>query len=115
MAAPTWRLESVPENLRQRPCVERRALRRALLERRLALPTADWASYSSRVCAHLEAGFPQLATMAVGFCWPQKQEPDLRPLIEKWAYAAEKAFGRCCRWCSREPATCLSRLVARHR
>ncbi len=71
---------------------ERRALRRALLERRLALPTADWASYSSRVCAHLEAGFPQLATMAVGFCWPQNQEPDLRPLIEKWAVAARKGF-----------------------
>lgn len=91
MAAP-----STPE-ITAAPCpcdghAERRRLRRALLERRLALSTGDWQQLSRQVCAHLEQRFPELSEMAVAFCWPIRNEPDLRPLIERWAAADKTGF-----------------------
>lgn len=70
----------------------RRALRRKLLERRLALSADDCARLSATLRANLQAGFPQLAGMRVGFCWPVRNEPDLRPLLETWAASGEKEF-----------------------
>lgn len=72
--------------------VERRALRQALLARRLALSVDEWSRLSRQVRAHLRAGFPELADMRLGFCWPYKQEPDLRPLIARWLAAARPGF-----------------------
>lgn len=71
---------------------ERSALRRVLIERRRALPTSEWERASNLICAHLETAFPELAAMRVAFCWPVKQEADLRPLMEKWAHAGRKGF-----------------------
>lgn len=71
---------------------ERRALRQALLARRLALPVEEWSQLSGRIRAHLQAGFPELAGMTLGFCWPYRQEPDLRPLIAHWLVAARPGF-----------------------
>ncbi|SBT03399.1 5-formyltetrahydrofolate cyclo-ligase [Candidatus Accumulibacter aalborgensis] len=80
------------ENFGSACLTDRRALRRTLLARRLALPSAEWAQLSCRVCAHLRAGFPQLSAMTVGFCWPLNHEPDLRPLIEGWVNERRKGF-----------------------
>lgn len=71
---------------------DRRVLRKVLLERRLALPAAEWEWRSNRVRTHLQDGFPQFAAMRVGFCWPLNKEVDLLPLIEKWAGEGKAGF-----------------------
>lgn len=71
---------------------ERQALRRKLLERRLALSSDDCARFSTAICKHLQQGFPQLAGMRVGFCWPVRNEPDLRPLFEAWRAGGKTGF-----------------------
>ena len=70
----------------------RQALRRELIAKRLALPAGEWSAGSERISAHLIAGLPQLATMAVAFYWPQQQEPDLRPLIVRWISDRQAGF-----------------------
>jgi 5-formyltetrahydrofolate cyclo-ligase len=71
---------------------ERRALRRQLIERRMALSVDACAELSARIGEHLREGFPQLARMRVGFCWPVKNEPDLRPLLGAWLAAGDPGF-----------------------
>ncbi len=71
---------------------KRHALRRELIARRLAMSTDEWSAGCVRVRTHLAAGLPELATMMVAFCWPQKHEPDLRPLIETWIRARQPGF-----------------------
>jgi len=67
-------------------------LRRHLLAQRQALPEEEWRRLSAAVCAHLRDGFPQLAGTCVAFCWPHRQEADLRPLIAEWWQAAQPGF-----------------------
>lgn len=62
----------------------RQALRRQGIERRMALPPPTHAALSTRVCALIQQHFPELAGMHVAFCWPYKNEPDLRPLMQSW-------------------------------
>ena len=62
----------------------RQALRRQGIERRMALPPATHAALSTRVCALIQQHFPELAGLHVAFCWPYKNEPDLRPLMQSW-------------------------------
>ena len=62
----------------------RRALRRALIAQREALPPETVAAWSCAICTHLQREFPQLAQQRVAFCWPIRNEADLRPLIERW-------------------------------
>ncbi len=71
---------------------ERRRLRQHLLAQRQALPKEKWRRLSAAVCAHLRAGFPQLASTCLAFCWPHRQEADLRPLIVEWWQAARPGF-----------------------
>lgn len=59
----------------------RSALRRQLVAARLALAPEQVAAHSQAICAHLLAGFPELAGAVVGFCWPVHNEPDLRPAL----------------------------------
>ncbi|WP_246167792.1 5-formyltetrahydrofolate cyclo-ligase [Propionivibrio limicola] len=74
-------------------CVpDRRALRQRLIERRLQLSPDESARLSTAVCAHLREHFSQLAGLRVGFCWPVKNEPDVRPLIEEWSAAGRPGF-----------------------
>lgn len=70
----------------------RRALRRQQLERRLALSSGECERLSAAICGHLQNGFPQLAGMRVGFCWPVKNEADLRPLMQAWSEAGTAGF-----------------------
>lgn len=75
-AAPSSPAPAGPDSL---PC--RSALRRQLVAARLALAPEQVAALSQAICAHLLAGFPQLAQQVVGFCWPVHNEPDLRPAL----------------------------------
>lgn len=67
-------------------------LRRQGIERRLALSEACCAQRSAAVCEHLRKSFPQLAGLRVAFCWPVKNEPDLRPLIIQWIKCGYSGF-----------------------
>lgn len=71
---------------------QRCALRKALIERRRGLSADDCVRFSCRICALLQAAFPEFSGMRVAFCWPFKQEPDLRPLVESWLRAGKKGF-----------------------
>ena len=70
----------------------RRDLRRERLERREALTAVEYERLSAALRAQLAAAFPELAARRVGFCWPQRNEPDLRPLIETWCAAGDPRF-----------------------
>ena len=70
----------------------RATLRRQLVERRLALSADACASLSVTICAALQTHFAQLSTLRVGFCWPVKNEPDLRPLMRAWLAEAQSGF-----------------------
>ena len=62
----------------------RQQLRREMLARRMALPPAVHAAASARITARLLADFPLLAQGITGFCWPIRQEPDVRPALHHW-------------------------------
>lgn len=62
----------------------RRELRRRCIAARMALPEPIHAALSTRVCELIQLHFPELAGMRVGFCWPYKNEPDLRPQMLNW-------------------------------
>lgn len=70
----------------------RMAIRRRGIERRLALSDDVCGQLSKRICGHLETNFPQLAGLRVGFCWPVKNEPDLRPLVQSWIRSGQTGF-----------------------
>ena len=60
----------------------RRALRRDMVARRMALGEATHTQLSAHIVAHLKAQFspPKI----VAFCWPIKHEPDVRSVIFDW-------------------------------
>ena len=70
----------------------RNALRRQLVDRRMQLSPEEHAQFSARIGALIGQHFPQLAHQRVAFCWPFKNEPDLRPLIESWIARGEPGF-----------------------
>lgn len=82
----------IAEKLASAHSDDRRALRKALLERRRALPASEWERHSGHICSLLQTCFPQLSGMRVGFFWPLNNEPDLRPLIERWAKEGREGF-----------------------
>ncbi len=61
----------------------RRTLRQQMIALRQALPPAAHAEASSRIVEQLEKHFE--APRVVGFCWPIKQEPDVRAILPRWA------------------------------
>ena len=84
--------ETTPEPAPARRSGYRATLRRQLVERRLALSADQCAALSAAICSQLQAHFAQLAALRVAFCWPVKNEPDLRPLIAAWQAAAHPGF-----------------------
>lgn len=75
---------------------QRRALRQKMLALRDALPAAEVARRSAAICAHLQQLLPQLlprplAGLRIGFCWPVRNEPDLRPAIAAWQATGAQA------------------------
>lgn len=66
-----------PDNL----AAWRRAERQRLLAEREAVDVAQRMTRNVELTAYLEAGFPLLAHMTVGFCWPYRGEFDARHLL----------------------------------
>lgn len=70
----------------------RRALRRQGIERRMALPPEQHEALSTRLCELIRQNFPELSGKRVAFCWPFRNEPDLRPLMKTWLAEGESGF-----------------------
>ncbi len=70
----------------------RKELRRDAIARRLALSQHECGYRSEAIRRHLHRHFPQLAALNVGFCWPLKNEPDLRPLLAHWLAEGHPSF-----------------------
>lgn len=67
---------------------DRQALRQAHQGRRMALSEAEWQKQSEQLSRHLltalaRRGWPQ-AGQVLAFCWPFRQEPDIRFLLPDW-------------------------------
>jgi len=56
----------------------RKQQRADLIAQRTAVPHERWRAWNTAITGFIEAGFPLLAGMTVGFCWPFKSEFDAR-------------------------------------
>ena len=74
------------------PTAWRSEMRRQAIALRLRLSGEELAQRSRAICDRLLTHFPQLAAMRVGFCWPIRNEPDLRPLMQRWRTAGYPGF-----------------------
>ena len=61
----------------------RQALRREMAARRQALTGGEHAALSGRIVAHALAALARPTIAA--FCWPIRNEPDVRALLTRWA------------------------------
>ena len=61
----------------------RRAMRQEMVARREKLDAAEHAGRSARIVEHLQATLA--APKVAAFCWPIKNEPDVRALLAIWA------------------------------
>lgn len=59
----------------------RSATRKALVERRMAIPAAQHAAWSAAIEEHLEILLADCGALVIGFCWPYKAEFDPRPTV----------------------------------
>ena len=71
---------------------QRRTLRKQLIEQRMALSPDEIERLSEEIRFNLQQTFPQLANQRVAFCWPVKNEADLRPLMAAWISAGGSGF-----------------------
>ncbi len=63
--------------------MDKKALRRQLLQQRQAMEPEDWRSRSDRICAHLGSWPPlQQARWVLGYC-SVRQEPDIQALFDQ--------------------------------
>lgn len=62
-----------------------------MVERRQALAPAMHAEFSAAIVAHLLEQLPHLGTSVVAFCWPIKNEPDVRAALEAWRLQGARA------------------------
>jgi len=69
----------------------RKQQRAALVERRLAVPAATISQWGAVMTEAIVAGFPMLAGMTVGFCWPFKHEFDARFAVRRFRDAGATA------------------------
>lgn len=69
--------------------MDKRQLRRRLMQTRQSLSLGDWREKSDRICAHLQA-FPRFATAITRLAYfSSRQEPDLSPLFgdgRRWGF-----------------------------
>lgn len=63
---------------------ERAVLRQRVLAAREALDDAQYARALSALEVHLWPLLLRLSPACLGFCWPHRAEPDLRPLVSRW-------------------------------
>ncbi|MBS1190654.1 MAG: 5-formyltetrahydrofolate cyclo-ligase [Rhodocyclaceae bacterium] len=76
-------MENLTENSTD-STVWRRALRREMVNRRMALTAPTHAEFSDAIVIHLLHHLSQLETQVVAFCWPVKNEPDVRAALAAW-------------------------------
>lgn len=69
----------------------RNALRREMVARRAGLSPEQHAEMSARIVGHLLNFFSQFDGMTIGFCWPIKNEPDVRAAIDAWRQSGARA------------------------
>lgn len=69
----------------------RQALRQAAAAARAALPPPAIAALAGALCEHLLRTFPVPPAADIGFCWPIRNEPDLRPAVARWCAAGARA------------------------
>ena len=62
----------------------RRQQRAALIERRAAVPRDELERWGAAITESIASGFPMLAGMTIGFCWPFKNEFDARFVIRRF-------------------------------
>ena len=62
----------------------RHQLRTERIVAREALPADLYSQFNRRIIAGLENLLARLAPTRLGFCWPYRGEPDLRPLVIDW-------------------------------
>jgi 5,10-methenyltetrahydrofolate synthetase len=67
----------------------RRATRREMVSRRAALSDADHADKSAAIVSHLLNQFEPPRQLA--FCWPIKDEPDVRAILGEWSATGTRA------------------------
>lgn len=83
---------NLPDVARQVLQDQRQQLRQQALAAREALSREQCDRHSEFIRRHLQAFFPYLATRRVAFCWPIRNEPDLRPLMAAWQAADNPGF-----------------------
>lgn len=59
----------------------RRDLRKTLIERRAAIPREALQDLRNRIDTHIQRAFPDLVHGVIGFCWPYRNEYDVRHLL----------------------------------
>jgi 5-formyltetrahydrofolate cyclo-ligase len=69
----------------------RRERRAELIERRIALPQAQRAEFTARICGTIRTAFPQLAHALIGFYWPIRGEVGLHGLVRELIAAGARA------------------------
>ena len=69
----------------------RKTLRAEMLARRTALPAEEHRLLSAQIVAHLTANFSPPCAAVVGFCWPIRQEPDIRAALLHWRHLGIQA------------------------
>lgn len=62
----------------------RKERRAALIARRIAVPPDTLKQWNEAITELIASGFPMLAVMTVGFCWPFKNEFDARFVIRRF-------------------------------
>lgn len=62
----------------------RKEKRAEFISRRVEIDAATRLSWNRRIDEHLAQGFPLLAGMVIGFCWPYKGEYDARFVIKRF-------------------------------
>lgn len=65
----------------------RKALRKKALAARLSTPAGEIERLSRAICDQLARRFPAPPAQEIGFCWPIRNEPDLRAVIGTWIAA----------------------------
>ncbi len=62
-----------------------------MVARRAEISPERHAELSACIVGHLVGAFPQFQEMTIGFCWPIKNEPDIRAAIDAWRQSGGRA------------------------
>ena len=83
-----------------------------MLAARQTVPAALTQAWSDAIGAHLLQRFPEAPGQCVGFCWPIRNEPDLRAALKTWQAVLAlpvvvdvPPLLRFCRWTPEMPMT----------